>query len=57
MRDQVQVFDHTLNKFNEIRQEKLNRVSVKLLKRKKGAKALQTVFNSRPRTHRDACCA
>jgi hypothetical protein len=23
-----QVFDHTLNKFNEIRQEKLNRVSV-----------------------------
>jgi hypothetical protein len=57
MRDQVQVFDHTLNKFNEIRQEKLNRVSVKLLKRKKGAKALQAVFNSRPRTHRDACCA
>jgi hypothetical protein len=30
MRDQVH---HTLNKFNEIRQEKLNQVSVKLLKR------------------------
>jgi hypothetical protein len=43
-----QVFDHTLNKFNEIRQEKLNRVSVKLLKRQERREALQTVFNSRP---------
>lgn len=49
MGDQVQVFDLTLNKLTKIRQEKLNRVSVKLLKRQeRRQKALQAVLNSRP---------
>jgi ATP-dependent exoDNAse (exonuclease V) alpha subunit len=47
--DQGKVFDYTLTKFTQIRQEKLNRVSAKVLKRQeRRGKALQAVFNSRP---------
>lgn len=49
MSSQVQIFDFTLTKFTQIRQEKLNRVSAKVLKRQeRRGKALQAVFNSRP---------
>jgi hypothetical protein len=49
MGDQVQVFDLTLSKFTKSRHEKLNRVSVKLLKRQeRREKALQAVLNNRP---------